>query len=320
MPSIRWNWNRFWLVGFIYGLAPLILLAGCSKHKADEEAAAPTGQVIAHVGTDAVTVQELENELRLANVPFDKRSDAVKKRVLGEIVIRKYLVQQAMAAKLDREPTVHLDIMRSREQVLAGAQVQRTLATNASSIGKSEIDQFIGAHPSQFAKREILSIEQITMPIGAETQAVVDATKDFKTLDQVDQKLKELGVLHSRSTGALDSGNVSDEFLVALRAKKDEDIFFARSGANGTFFKVTGEQAKPLSGDDAANRARQLMRMALLKAESEQAAQAAEASTKYEGEYAKIMSKKAPEKQEAPVKQDGPAKQDAASKDPPVKN
>src|SRR5271169_4933167 len=101
MPSIRGNWNRFLLVGFGCGLAPLMLLAGCSKHKTDEEAAAPAGQVIAHVGPDAVTVQELENELRLSNVPLDKRSDAVKKRALGEIVVRKYLFQQAMAAKLD---------------------------------------------------------------------------------------------------------------------------------------------------------------------------------------------------------------------------
>jgi len=306
MPNTYGNRTTARVAAFVIGLACLASLAGCGRHHAAEEANAPAGQVIAHVGDDAITAQELDNELRLANIPVDKRSDAVKKRALSEIVARKYLVQQALAAKLDREPTVHLDIMRSREQVLAGAQVQRTVASKASSIGKSEIDQFIAAHPSQFAKRQILNIDQITLSMGQDSQAVLDATKDFKSLEQVDQKLKELGLLHTRSTGVLDSGNISDEFLAALEAKKTDDIFFVRSGANGTFFKVTGEQSLPLSGDDAANRARQLMRMAILKSEGEEVAQASEASAKYEGEYVNLMGKQPTEKQ--------PEKQDATPK------
>ena len=43
------------------------------------------------------------------------------KASLSRIIERKYLVQQARAAKLDREPTVHLDLLRSREQIFAGA-------------------------------------------------------------------------------------------------------------------------------------------------------------------------------------------------------
>ena len=97
-----------------------MLLAGCGKKQAEP---AVVGQVIAHVGPDDVTAQELDNELRLANVPADKRSDPIVKAALSRIVERKYLVQQAVAAKLDREPTVHLDLLRSREQILAGAFV-----------------------------------------------------------------------------------------------------------------------------------------------------------------------------------------------------
>ena len=92
-----------------------MLLAGCGKK---QEAQAVVGQVIAHVGPDDITQQELDNELRLANVPADKRSDQVVKGALTRIVERKYLVQQAVAAKLDREPTVHLDLLRGREQIL----------------------------------------------------------------------------------------------------------------------------------------------------------------------------------------------------------
>ena len=42
-----------------------ILLAGCGKK---DQNAASSGQVVAHVGDQVVTTQELENEFRLANI------------------------------------------------------------------------------------------------------------------------------------------------------------------------------------------------------------------------------------------------------------
>src|SRR5277367_4640129 len=121
--------RRRWRIAAIACALPLaMLLAGCGKK---QDATAVVGQVIAHVGPDDVTQQELDNELRLANVPPDKRSDEVLKALLGRVIERKYLAQEAIAAKLDREPTQHLDLLRSREQILAGAYVQRDLGTKA---------------------------------------------------------------------------------------------------------------------------------------------------------------------------------------------
>src|SRR4051794_37481958 len=88
-----------------------LVLSGCGRGQ-DNQAAAPKGQVVAHVGNNVITTQELENEFRLTNTPADKQKDPeTLKRVLGEIVTRKYLVHQAFEAKLDREPGVLLDIL-----------------------------------------------------------------------------------------------------------------------------------------------------------------------------------------------------------------
>ncbi|HSU99389.1 MAG TPA: hypothetical protein VLI91_04720, partial [Roseiarcus sp.] len=110
-PTSRRRWR---IAAIACALPAAMLLAGCGKKQAEP---AVVGQVIAHIGPDDVTQQELDNELRLANVPADKRSDPILKAALSRIVERKYLVQQAIAAKLDREPTVHLDLLRSREQI-----------------------------------------------------------------------------------------------------------------------------------------------------------------------------------------------------------
>jgi hypothetical protein len=75
-----------------------------------------------------------------------------------------------------------------------------------------------------------------------------------------------------------------------IQAKQASDIFFIHSGPNGIFFKVKGQQSRPLQGEDAITVARQLLKMDLLKSEASLTAVAANLEAKYEGDYAKIMS------------------------------
>ena len=210
--------RRRWRIAAIACALPVaMLLAGCGKK---QEGQAVVGQVIAHVGPDDVTQQELDNELRLANVPADKRSDEVVKAALSRIVERKYLVQQALAAKLDREPTVHLDLLRAREQILAGAFVQRDLSAKMSSVSKNEIDSYIQGHPKQFDQRELFQIDQISFTSPKDVEALSAATKDFKSLDQVEAKLNEMNIKFSRGTATLDSATMPAEMLKVLDARK----------------------------------------------------------------------------------------------------
>ena len=83
---------RFGRLAVIVGCCG-IMLAACGKKDQD---AASSGQVVAHVGDQVVTTQEFENELRHANIAPDKQKDPeLIKRVLSELVIRKYILQQA---------------------------------------------------------------------------------------------------------------------------------------------------------------------------------------------------------------------------------
>jgi EpsD family peptidyl-prolyl cis-trans isomerase len=262
-----------------------VMLAACGKKAGD---AVASGQVVAHVGDQVVTTQELENEFRWANVPADKQKDPeFIKRVLSELVVRKYMLQQALAAKLDREPGVLLDLLRSREQVLENAYLTRTVASKTP--GKADVDKYIENNPSKFADRKILNVEQIGFPLGPTSQSVIDANKDAKSLDEIDQQLTSAGIPHGRQMGVLNSGDISPDFYNSIEAKKADDVFFVRSGPNGVFFKVKSEEARPLEGQAAANLARQLMRADALKAEAGMATYSANLEAKYEGEYARIM-------------------------------
>jgi EpsD family peptidyl-prolyl cis-trans isomerase len=272
-------------------LAAAVLLSGCGKK---QEAQAVVGQVIAHVGPDDVTQQELDNELRLAGIPADKRSDAIVKAALGRVIERKYLVQQALAAKLDREPTVHLDLLRSREQILAGAFVQRDLSSKMSTISKNEIDSYIQAHPKQFDQRELFQIEQISFTPPQNVEALAAATKDDKSLDQIEAKLNEMNVKFSRGTATLDSATMPPEMLKALEGKKPDDVFFIRSRGSASYFKVTAVDPKPMGTEDANEFAKREVRSEIGRKSAEDISKAALANAKYEGDYARIMSIPAP--------------------------
>ena len=272
-------------------LAGAFALAGCGKK---QETQAITGQVIAHVGPDEVTQQELDNEMRLANIPADKRSDAVVKALLTRILERKYLVQQAIAAKLDREPTVHLDLLRANEQILAGAYVQRDLRSKISGISNSEIEAYIQGHPERFAKRQVFQIEQASFAPQKDMETLAAATKDFKTMDQVEAKLKDLGIKYSRGPASLDGATLPAEMLKPIEARKPDDIFFIRSRNSASFFKVISADDSPLTGDQATNFAKREIANDLAKKEAQDTSAAALAAAKFEGDYTRIMTAATP--------------------------
>ncbi len=279
--------RRLRIAAIACALPVAMLLAGCGKKQAET---AVVGQVIAHVGPDDVTQQELDNELRLANVPADKRSDPIIKAALSRIVERKYLVQQAVAAKLDREPTVHLDLLRAREQILAGAFVQRDLSSQMSSVSKNEIDSYIQGHPKRFDQRELFQVDQISFPTPKDVEALAAATKDFKSLDQVEAKLNEMNIKFNRGTATLDSATIPPEMLKVLDARKPDDIFFIRSRGSASFFKVTSVDQKPLTADQANEFAKRELRVDIGRKGAEEISKAALADAKFEGDYAHIMS------------------------------
>jgi EpsD family peptidyl-prolyl cis-trans isomerase len=261
-------------------------LVGCGRKEQ-----ASKGQVVAHIGDQVITTSELENELRLANVPAEQQKDPVVLRgVLSELVLRKYLVDRALNSKLDREPSVLLDILRSKDQVLAAAAASRAVAAQPTT--QADIDRYIAEHPSKFANRRVITADEIVFPLGPKAQAVIDASKEANSLDEIDQKLTTLTLAHNRSVGVFNTGEMTEDLLNVMQSKSD-NVFFVRAGPNGVFFKVRSEEAQPLQGEAAINAARQSMRAERLKAETGMASVSANLDAKYEGEYAAIMSQNA---------------------------
>ena len=268
----------------------VVLLAGATLMltacKNDKPVAG--GQIVAHVGEQVITAPELDAELRLANAPPEKAKDpAVLRQVLSEMVTRKYLEQQALNAKLDREPGILLELLRARSQVLASAYAART--ASAKAITQSEVDKYMMNNPLKFEQRQMLATDQITLPFAAQTPSVADANKNATTIEEIDQNLTAAGISHGRASGAISTADIPQDFYNLIQDKKDTTVFFVRSGNNGVYFKVKAVEPAPLKGDAAQAAARQHLRADRLKAEMGMASMSANMDAKFSGDYAQIM-------------------------------
>lgn len=289
-----------------------LALAGCNSNKPAQPAAnAQPGQVIAKVGSEDVTIHELNNELRLAGITPDKVNDDINRAALNEITKRKSLAQRAQQAGLDREPTVLLDLLRSREEVLARALLQRDIQTRVSGIGKADIERYINANPERFSKRQRFDVEQISISLAVVNQAFLDAVKDANALEDIEAKAVEMKMPYQRGAGVLFSGDLPPDLLQRLRARKATDIFLVRNAGVGAFFKVRSETPDPLAGDAAQQRAQVLMRG---DAAREEIGKESSAAITYLGTYEKLMQKPA-----APAPGATPAAPGAGGQAPPAK-
>ena len=195
---------------------------------------------------------------------------------------------------------MQLDLLRNKEQMLARAFQQRKLSGQVASIGQSDVDQFIAAHPTQFAKRVIFITDQIEIPAQAVTSELGAATKDAKTLADIEKLLTDKKIPIKRSPSGLDSASLPAKLVQQLQSQQGSDVFFARIGGGGVFFKIIETQSRPLSGVDADNLARQLITREKMEQNNQQVTANAQKAATFEGDYAKIM--------EPPVKADAAGK------------
>ena len=280
----------------ILGVAAL-LLAGCgdTKDKPGEKKVEapqlPASPTIAVVGQDDIKAYELANEMRLAGIPVgkdkEKPDDQITKRFVRELVQRKYLVQKAIAEKLDRDPGFLVEAQRQREQLLANLYLQRAVAD--TSLSGSRIEAYQANHPLMFAKRQALEIEQIIFPLAQAKKDLLEETKNAKTLEDVTRVLKSHNISFNRGEGEVGSGDMAPEAFELMQKKSADNVFFSARPPNGVFFVVKEFKSQPLTGEAAKQLA---TRMLLNEVFREKASEKlpADLTVRYEGDVERIMN------------------------------
>ena len=168
-----------------------------------------SGQVVASVNGEEITIQEVNAELRSVRSLQTLDADSARKAAVGRIVDRRLMAQAAREQGLDETPYFLLREKQLRDALLAQLLRQSTeQSLNAPS--QSTIDSYIDDNPALFAKRKIIAIEQITFSVPSEA-IELKGIEQAENLDDVEVELERLEIPYQRVNRQLDSLDLGSE-------------------------------------------------------------------------------------------------------------
>ena len=211
------NYGRNRHRGLAAGLMMAAALGGCSKE--------PGGQVVAVVNNQDITQQELQAQAVADGIPSNTNFKAVAPSVLERVIQRNLLADYARDQGLDRSPGF-VARRRQMEQSMLAALAMDKLAGQQPAPTPAQINAYISANPTLFARREELVLEQLRFPTP-NPPSKVGQLSSLTSLDLAEAELKRMGVPVARAEVRVDTGALAPQVaqqIVALPAGTLFDI------------------------------------------------------------------------------------------------
>jgi EpsD family peptidyl-prolyl cis-trans isomerase len=261
-----------------------MLLTGCGS-----EGSKSASQTAAKINGDEVTVHQINSELqRLAgSLPQGADTEAASKRILEGLIDQTLLVQQAIEAKLDRDPQVLQQLEASRRQILAQAYVDRQAA--GSPPTSDQIKEFYAKHPDLFEHRRVYAFREYVFERAKYSEKLREQLNGAKAPADISSILHAAGIRYRETNNTRPAEALPLEALprIAKMNKGDTVAFTDRNFANVLMLLDSVEQPVPME------RATQAIQQYLFNQKRREVAQNSvkelrtKAKIEYVGNYAK---------------------------------
>jgi peptidyl-prolyl cis-trans isomerase C len=180
------------VIAFLAGaLAALAVVFAVHKsgHRGSETA--HTGAVVAHVGDDVITADEIKQRLNETSPFLRARYNTLesKKQFLENLIRNELLAQEAQKLGLDKSPQVREQVKRAMVQELIHKQLDEKLA--GTDIPEADLKKYYDAHLEDYVKPERARVFHIFLPAAdakAKTEARKKAVALLKDIDTREKK------------------------------------------------------------------------------------------------------------------------------------
>lgn len=247
-----------------------VSISGCKR--------AATGQVVAVVNGEEVSLSELNAELQSAPQGGDKT--ALRAAALQSLINRKLLVQQAHDRGIDKDPEFLQRQRRMNDELMIsmlGAQVTKNVAVPS----QTDIDQYIAAHPEMFANRTIYTADQIVFAQPQDPSRLKAMEADH-SLDAVAARLTSMGIPFQRQKGQLDTAATPPELLKQVTGLPAGEPFVLAAQGRVIVSVLGDKQVQPITGDQARRVAAEAIRRQAVSDIAKKQVDQARASAKIE--------------------------------------
>lgn len=220
---------------------------------------APTGQVVATVGGQEITVRQLNAELSGAASVAPAAQKEQKRAALNFMIERTVLANEARKQGIDKDPDFILLSQRTMDALLA-QQLQSKIAAAVPAITLEEATRFENANPNIFAERKIFEVDQIRMNQPSD-RTVLAKLQPLKTLDEVAKLLTENNLPFQRGTSAIDAVGQNPQLINAIVALPPQEVFVFPAGNQIMINQVRSARTDPFTGDPANKYAMNVLRL-----------------------------------------------------------
>ena len=240
-------------------VAALALTTACDKNKT------PSGQVVATVNGQDITVHELNSELQQLRAPANAPKKEVSQVALARVVERRMLADVARKRGLDKNPQFLLAQRRLDDGLLVQS-LQSDVARQVPATTREAAQKFIEQNPNLFAERKIFQIDQIQFlrPNNIASLGLGPA----KTMADVAQVLNNAKIEFRRAPTQLDALATNPALtteIMRITARNPEEVFMFADQPQGApapvmfVNHVTGVRVEPFIGEKAIAFAQQLL-------------------------------------------------------------
>lgn len=226
-------------------VAALLVVGGCGKK--------PGGQVIAVVGDEEITQQELRAEAMTAAPGAAQDFEAAAPALLQRVIERNLLAEYARDEGLDRGPE-YVARRRQLEQTLLASLAARKLAGEPKAPTEAEVRKFMADAPTWFAGRERLTLDQLSFPTPAD-QSQIKALTELNSVDAIFAKLRTDGVKVTRGRTVLDTGSIDPFVGKQIAALPNGEIFDLSTNGSTFIGTIVARTPNPTPADQAVQAA-----------------------------------------------------------------
>ncbi len=224
-------------------LATVLFSTGCSREA--------TGQVVAVVNGQEITLSELNGELRAAGNVAGGDQSAQRNAALQRLIDRKLLVQQAQERNLDKDPDYLQQQLRVNDDLLIGMLGKQ--ATSKLPIpDQSDIDKFIAENPQMFDGRAVYNLDQIVFATPSDRTKLKLLEGDH-TMDAVAASLTKLQIKFERREGNLDTASIPADLQRRINTLPPGEPFVLGAANQMVVSVIVGKKTVP--SDPTASRA-----------------------------------------------------------------
>ena len=243
--------------------AALALVATALAACGDKAGTKPATQVAAKVGSEEISVHQINFVLSRANTTnvTPESAQLLRLEVLEKLIDQQLAVDQALEKKLDRTPEVVTQLEAARREVLSRAYVQQ-LAGALAKPTTEEAQKYFTDNPQLFSERRVFNLQEILVPAAAgrevseQLKAQVDAGK---SMDDIAAWLRSRNVRFGGNSATRAAEQIPLELLKTVHALKDGQTTLVSNAQGFTVLRVASSQSAPVAEAAALPRIQQFL-------------------------------------------------------------